>query len=88
MFLYIFKIIIKLIMTLSRFDPGSTSIRPQKPWTSPFYSSMNGPGLKTLNSTPKDVTGYLNLNIWYEYWIVGNTSILSNPALYRYLNRI
>ena len=48
MFLYIFKIIIKLIMTSSRFDPGSTSVRPQKPWTSSFYGSMNGPGLKTL----------------------------------------
>ena len=35
-------------MTSSRFDPGSTSVRPQKPWTSPFYGSMNGPGLKTL----------------------------------------
>ena len=35
-------------MTSSRFDPGSTSIRPQKPWTSPFYGSMNGPGMKTL----------------------------------------
>ena len=35
-------------MTLSRFDPGLTSVRPQKPRTSPFYSSMNGPGLKTL----------------------------------------
>ena len=48
MFLYIFKIIIKLIITSSRFDPGSTSARPQNPWTSPFYGSMNGPGLKTL----------------------------------------
>ena len=37
-------------MTSSRFDPGSTSVRPQKPWTSPFYGSMNGPGLKTLVS--------------------------------------
>ena len=35
-------------MTSSRFDPGLTSVRPQKPWTSPFYGSMNGPGLKTL----------------------------------------
>ena len=51
MFLYIFKIIIKLIMTSSRFDPGSTSVRPQNPWTSPFYGSMNGPGLKTLMTT-------------------------------------
>ena len=48
MFLYIFKIIIKLIITSSRFDPSSTSVRPQNPWTSPFYGSMNGPGLKTL----------------------------------------
>ena len=48
MFLYIFKIIIKLIMMSSRFDPGSTSVRPQNPWTSPFYDSMNGPDLKTL----------------------------------------
>ena len=55
MFLYIFKIIIKLIITLSRFDPGSTSVRPQNPWTSPFYGSMNGPGLKTLimNTRPE-----------------------------------
>ena len=50
MFLYIFKIIIKLIITSSQFDPGSTSVRPQNPWTSPFYGSMNGPGLKTLFS--------------------------------------
>ena len=35
-------------MTSSRFDPGSTSVQPQKPWTSPFYGSLNGPGFKTL----------------------------------------
>ena len=35
-------------MTSSRFDPGSTSVRPQKPWTSSFYGSMNSPSLKTL----------------------------------------
>ena len=35
-------------MTSSRFNPGSTSVRPQKPWTSSFYGSMNSPGLKTL----------------------------------------
>ena len=29
-FLYIFKISIKLIMTLSWFDPDSTLVRPQK----------------------------------------------------------
>ena len=46
MFLYIFKIIIKLIITSSQFDPSLTSIQPQKPWTFLFYSSMNGPGLK------------------------------------------
>ena len=56
MFLYIFKIIIKLIMTSSRFDPGSTSIRPQKPWISPFYGSMNGSGLKTLIVVTPDLT--------------------------------
>ena len=38
-------------MTSSQFDPGSTSVRPQKPWISPFYGLMNGPGLKTLYST-------------------------------------
>ena len=48
MFLFIFKIIIKLIMTSSRFDLGPTSIRLQKPWTSSFYGSKNGPSLKTL----------------------------------------
>ena len=35
----------------SRFNPGSTLVRPQKPWTSSFYGSMNGPGLKTLHET-------------------------------------
>ena len=35
-------------MTSSRFNPSSTLVRPQKSWTSPFYDSMNGPGLKTL----------------------------------------
>ena len=34
----------------SRFDPGSISVRPQKPWTCPFYGSMNGLSLKTLVS--------------------------------------
>ena len=48
MFLYIFKIIIKSIMTSSQFDPNSTSVRPQNLWTSPFYGSMNGSGLKIL----------------------------------------
>ena len=48
MILYIFKIIIKLIMMLSWFDPCSTLVRPQKPWTSFFYGLMNGPDLKTL----------------------------------------
>ena len=37
-------------MTSPRFDPGSTSVRPRKPWTSPFYSSINGPSFKTLLS--------------------------------------
>ena len=35
------------------FDPDSTSIRLQKSWTSLFYSSMNGPGFKTLVTTKK-----------------------------------
>ena len=35
-------------MTSSQFDPGSISIRLQKPWTSPFYGSMNNSSLKTL----------------------------------------
>ena len=39
-------------MTSSRFDPGLTSVRPQNPWTSPFYGSMNGLGLKTLPDKP------------------------------------
>ena len=38
-------------MTSSRFDHGSTSVQPQKPWISLFYGSMNGPGLKTLVKT-------------------------------------
>ena len=40
-------------MTSSRFDPGSTSVRPQKSWTSLFNGSINGPGLKTLTTTSK-----------------------------------
>ena len=35
-------------MMSSRFDSGSTSVRPQKPRISPFYSSMNGLGFKTM----------------------------------------
>ena len=35
-------------MTSSQFDPGSISIRLQKPWTSPVYGSMNNSSLKTL----------------------------------------
>ena len=40
-------------MTPSQFDPGSTSVRHKKLWTSPFYSSMNGPDLKTLHTVAK-----------------------------------
>ena len=47
--LFLFLLIIKLIMTSSRFDFGSTLVRPQKPWTSPFYGSMNGQGFKTMH---------------------------------------
>ena len=35
-------------MASSQFDPDSTPVRPQKSWTSPIYSLMNGLGLKTL----------------------------------------
>ena len=35
-------------MTSSRLDPGSISVRPQEPWTFPFYSSMNSLGFKIL----------------------------------------
>ena len=48
MYLFIFKIIIKLIITSSRFNPGSTLVRPQKPLTSLFYGSLNGLCFKTL----------------------------------------
>ena len=37
-------------MMSSRFDLDSISVWPQKPWSSLFYGSMNGPGLKTLAS--------------------------------------
>ena len=38
-------------MTSSQLDPGSISVRPQEPWTFPFYSSMNGLGFKILTSS-------------------------------------
>ena len=38
-------------MTSSRFDLDLTSVQPQKPWTSPFYGSLNGSGFKTLIKT-------------------------------------
>ena len=38
-------------MTLSRFDLNSIPIKPQKPWTSSFYDSLNNPGFKTIVST-------------------------------------
>ena len=50
-------------MTLSRFDPDLTSVRPQKSWTSPFYNLMNGPGLKTLFSILTVLVFYVRLNL-------------------------
>ena len=35
-------------MMSSQFDPSSTSVWSQKPWTSSFYGSMNDLGFKTL----------------------------------------
>ena len=45
---FLFYLIIKLIMTLLRFDSGSILVQSQKPWISPFYGSLNDPGFKTL----------------------------------------
>ena len=53
-------------MTSSRFDPGSTSVRPQKPWTSPFYGSMNGPGLKTLVIRWVRLKSDINYSFWHS----------------------
>ena len=71
MILYIFKIIIKLIMTSSQFDPSSTSIWPQKPWTSPFYGSMNGPSLKTLVKQ-REIIPHVSHTIIYIGWNINN----------------
>ena len=57
-------------MTSSRFDPGSTSVRPQNPWTSPFYGSINGPGLKTMTSiTPAGTFSPFYLYVQYSQFL-------------------
>ena len=55
-----------IITVRPQFDLGSTSIRLQKPWTSPFYGSMNGPSLKTLLPT------ITRLNCWPPLTIAGS----------------
>ena len=57
-------------MTSSRLDPGSTSVRPQNPWTSPFYGSINGPGLKTMTSiTPAGTFSPFYLYVQYSQFL-------------------
>ena len=51
-------------MTSSQFNPGSTSVRPQKSWTSPFYDSMNDSGLKPLCLSAS--RGWWDPSIWQE----------------------
>ena len=55
-----------IITVRPQFDLGSTSIWPQKPWTSPFYGSMNGPSLKTL------LPAITRLNCWPPLTIAGS----------------
>ena len=55
-----------IITVQPQFDLGLTSIRLQKPWTSPFYGSMNGPSLKTLLPT------ITRLNCWPPLTIAGS----------------
>ena len=55
-----------IITVRPQFDLGLTSIRLQKPWTSPFYGSMNGPSLKTLLPT------ITRLNCWPPLTIAGS----------------
>ena len=76
-FLYIKIIIIKLIMKSSRFDSSSSSVRPQKLWTSPFYSSMNSPSLKTLLP--------VWLLDWVNRWKFSDLQLLSNFVFDNYV---
>ena len=56
-------------MTSSRFDPDSTSVQPQKPWISPFYSSLNGLGFKTLGWGPLLCTRLVLFFFYYnKHW--------------------
>ena len=61
-------------MMLSLFDPGSTLVRPQKPWTSFFYDSMNSLNFKTMEKTQWYKKGYksiffLCLSFYYIFCI-------------------
>ena len=48
-------------MMLSLFDPDSTLVRPQKPWTSSFYDSMNSLNFKTMEKTQWYKKGYKSI---------------------------
>ena len=81
------KIIIKLIMTSSQFDPGLISVQLQKPWISLFYDSIYSPGLKTLPSTFTQWTRRYNNWGCSHYCAAINkahlSSILSTRMLFR-----
>ena len=60
-------------MTSSWFDLSSTVVRSQKPWTSPFYGSINGPSLKTLAKVWADL---FPCRLTWDDWKVQNARSL------------
>ena len=73
-------------MTSSQFNPGSTSVRPQKLWTSPFYGSMNGPDLKTLVLSNNYIVAPFLTNVFktvYEKWLkIDNKKTASERSIW------
>ena len=69
-------------MTSPRFDPGSTSVRPRKPWTSPFYSSINGPSFKTLLSKLEPLHFFIII-IFFSSAVLGSLCLRRKFGLWR-----
>ena len=71
-------------MTLSQFDSGLTSVRPQKSWTSFFYSSINSLSLKTLEN-PTLLLGKSLAKYWEKKNVCVYISIYQQALAWIYL---
>ena len=75
------KIIIKLIITSSRYDLSLTLVQPLKSWTSPFYDSLYGLGFKTMSINDNVIDNLYPLGVTNLIWSLKTLSLLQYMSL-------